>query len=318
MRRSTRSRRVGQRGRSLVELMVALAIGLVVLGAVLAMYAPLGATGRQAEATARMSEDAAVAMNYLGSYLRMAGYSRPQVNAPRSSVTVGGGTQGLADSHFVGAGLRGCDDGFTDPKAAGFASLTCANGAAGASAVAIRFEADTRNTFPSTDGQPTDCLAQKVGAAAASALDPSVSFTLVESRFFVRQGSSGANELYCNGNGAGSGGGASWAPMPLVPFVEHLQLRYGIAADGGSGRVQDYVSAADIDELGGTLDQNWSRVISVKACIVLRSETANQGPDAAGARYVDCDGQLAASPDRYIRRSFTSVFTLRNRAEVAL
>ena len=60
-RRALRSRSV-QAGRTLVELMISLVIGLVIVGAIMAIYLSTAGTSKQSNAVTRMSEDAAIAI----------------------------------------------------------------------------------------------------------------------------------------------------------------------------------------------------------------------------------------------------------------
>ena len=154
--------RLYQAGVSLIELMVSITIGMVILGAILAVFSATNSTSRQSEAATRMSEDAAVAMNYMVGYIRMAGYSLPRANMTES------GGKGTADSNFFGAGIRGCDTGFSNPTVAATSSLACNAGTAtSTAAISIRFEGDVYNTGPSASS-PTDCLGQAVSSSTAS------------------------------------------------------------------------------------------------------------------------------------------------------
>ena len=97
-----------------------------------------------------------------------------------------------------------------------------------------------------------------------------------------------------------------------MQFVEKMVIAYGIADDNMAGNVVSYVTQTQLDALAGSTDSRWSRVINVKLCLVMRSEA----PDQNGAsNYIDCAGNSVASADNFIRRSFTSVVTLRNRAD---
>jgi len=63
-----------QTGLSLVELMVALVVGLLLLGGVIEIFVANKQTYRVAEASARIQENARFAAEILGRYLRIAGY----------------------------------------------------------------------------------------------------------------------------------------------------------------------------------------------------------------------------------------------------
>lgn len=70
-----------QTGLSLVELMVALVVGLLLLGGVIEIFVANKQTYRVADASARIQENARFATEILGRYLRIAGYrSDPTVD----------------------------------------------------------------------------------------------------------------------------------------------------------------------------------------------------------------------------------------------
>lgn len=305
--------RTFQRGVTLIELMISITIGVVLLGAILAVYSATSSTGRQSETATRMSEDAAVAMNYMANYIRMTGYSVPRQNAAENTATVGTATLALNDSNFDvnSTSIRGCDKGFSNPTVSQTTSLTCASGTATA-AIAVKFEGDAFNTAPTATPtvNPTDCLNQGVAANSVSAYDSTTNYSMIEARFYVKTGTnSGVPELYCGGNGA-----AGFTPQPIMQYVEGLGLTYGVADDGSSRLVTSYLTAAGVDALPGTVDQKWKRVVNVKICVLMRSESPDQN---GAASYIDCAGNVVAPTDRFMRRAFRSVVTIRNRGGIS-
>ena len=298
-----------QRGRTLLELMISISIGLVVIGAVFVVYLGTTASSRQSSANNRISEDAAIAMAILGNNLRMAGYSPPRALFSPGSALVDGVKAVVPDRHYVGPAIRGCDFGFSSAANVAFDLITCnPSSSPGPAAFVVRYEGDSFNTIP-ISGNPSDCLTNGITANTVSTYD-ATSYKLVESRFSVdTSASNGTPELYCSG----SGGAAPFTRQPLMQFVENMAISYGIAEDNLGGNVVRYVSQTQLDAITpGTTDSLWARVVSVKLCLVLRSETRDQN---GGGNYIDCAGNSVASPNGFIRRSFTSVFALRNRAD---
>ncbi len=299
-----------QRGRTLLELLIAIAIGLVILLALGTVYLATTSTNRQSTSVSRMSEDAAVAFNLMGSGLRMAGYSAPRALVLPGGAMFGGVKVVAPDRNFVGAAVRGCDHGFVDGTVA-FESLACGTDTALPAAVAIRFEGDAFNTVPITVSgtvHPSDCLNNAVtdALATASAIDPARKYRLIDSRFTAQVSTtSGTPELFCGGNGGG------FTPQPLMQFIDSVQLRYGVAADGTSRDVTHYATAAEVDALPGSTDDRWARVVNIKLCMVMRSQARDQ---AGAGNYIDCDGTSTASADGFARRAFTSFYALRNRS----
>lgn len=68
------SRRAAQRGLSLIELMIAITLGLIVLAAVLAVFSQNSRSFRQTDAVARMQDSARFALDALARDIAMAGF----------------------------------------------------------------------------------------------------------------------------------------------------------------------------------------------------------------------------------------------------
>jgi type IV pilus assembly protein PilW len=305
----SRLKRSYQAGVSLLELMISITIGVVILGAIFAVYSATSSTGKQSETATRMSEDAAVAMNYMAGYIRMAGYSLPRINAPENSALVGSSTIVITDSNFNGMAIRGCDGGFTTATVTGADTTLLACDSTASSAISVRFEGDVYNTSPS-GSSPTDCLNQAVAAGATSAWDGVTTYSLAEARFFVKTGAnSGVPELFCAGNGS-----AGFVAQPIMQYVESLALTYGVADDSSSRLVTRYLTSAALDLEPDTLEQRWKRVVSVKICLVMRSEMRDQNGSGS---YVNCAGNVVASAGGFLRRAFTSTVTIRNRGGIS-
>lgn len=312
-----RSTRASQQGRTLIEMLVAIAIGTIILVALSAIYISTARTARQSDAVARMNEDAAVAFHILGSALYPAGYSAPQRMVLPSGAGENGAASGVADRNFIGAAVRGCDRGFANVTA-DFDALGCNAAGTGSGAIAVRFEGDLVNTLPVKTGGggsavlPSDCLSHGVAANAVSAMQDAPRYSLVESRFFVQKGSTSKTpELYCAGNG-----NSFVTPQALLQYVEVMQFRYGITEDANSTVVRFYAAATDVNALGGTPDSNWKRVASVRICLRMVSAVRNTA-ESSGS-YLDCDGSLRTWDDGHQRRTYTSTFALRNRSGILL
>ena len=102
-------------GLALIEILVALVIGLVVVGAVLASYLSTGQTGRLQSALAQMDEDAQIGLRILSRDLQLAGYASPvSMDAASMAFT----------KTYNGRAVLGCDKGFTAAPAS--TSSVCA------------------------------------------------------------------------------------------------------------------------------------------------------------------------------------------------
>lgn len=301
------ARLLRMQGLSLVELMVSMAIGLVITIAVVSSYiGSLGAT-RVAEAQVRMNEDGQAALALLAQTIRMAG------NNPKQQDYAAANPRNQITATFI---IRGCDGTFSniaDAATANYASLTC-TGSGGPDSIAVRYEADRFNTVPNTaGGLPTDCLGQDLPVITDTVLKnvpavaTNVTYTVADNRFYVSSTASLSPGLYCKGNGGANG-------QRLVENVEDLQFEYGTAPIAATTlTVAGYIGATAIDALSLDAADRWSKVLTVRICVVVRSEEA-VAPDTASAGYTQCNGTANNSPpDLRLRRAYSTTVLLRNR-----
>ena len=299
-----------ERGLTLVELLISLVIGLVLMLAVIGAYLGSVSASGSTQAQSRMNEDAQAALTVLSQHIRMAG------NNPKQPNYVPGAARNPVFDGITWA-VRGCDAKFVDAAAASISALSC--GASGADALAIAYEADRYNTVATTGTNlPTDCLGQALPSVsttistwftATSTVTPtSVTFNVADNRFYVDSGN-----LYCKGNGG--------AAQALVENVEDMQITYGVARSdaGATLTVAGYLNASDIinpadpNLLALPLEDRWTKVATVRVCLIVRSEKP-MAPSAESAQYFQCDGTLKTNPpDLRLRRAYTTTVVLRNR-----
>ena len=314
--------RNSQKGLSLIELMVSIAIGLVVIVAVMSAYLGTADAGKMADAQSRMNEDANAALNVLSQQLRMAGTNPKRANYMNTTAS---------NPVFTGTAfsVRGCDGDFgniaspLDP-----AALTCAGTVSALpDSIAVTYEADDFNTVPITTapaagkGKGTDCLGSSLSIVTstvdvwngAASIPTLVTYTVANNLFYIKTTSTiTAPSLYCLGNG-------NAGDQPLVENVEDLQLTYGTAKVGvtsmdvvGYLLAQEITSNATLAALPTDVDR-WAKVVTVRVCVVVRSEK-QVAPTAASARYTKCDGTLNNTPpDLRLRRAYYTTVVLRNR-----
>lgn len=284
------SSRLRQSGLSLIEMMIAMVIGLGVVGAGFAMFVSSGYASKGSSAITQMTEDASLTLNLLRNHIAMAGYSSP----------TGVDGNGLV-KRYTGAAVFGCDGKRIDVDAT-TGEASCGTEAVDGGSLAVMYEADASNTIPTTTApvRPTDCLGNGLADLAPGEPKP---FYLAVNRFHVQN-----NTLFCDGNGAGT------AHQPLVDNVESIFVRYGVAGtttDASGATVpmkvaQTYLSPAEM-----TAD-HWSRVVSVRLCVVIQSrEPILDAPTA----YWGCDGtsQPPAANDRRLYKAFSTTIVLHNR-----
>ncbi len=291
---SKRIHRRAEHGYTLVEIMVSLLIGAMLIGAVISVVIGSGLTGRRQDSQSQLAEDGQIAINLLASQLRMAGHWIPASPMPSLEPEV--------------PVLFGCQNGFAGIAAA-FADLDCATGT-GNDAIAIRY-APTNMSATVVN----DCLGAQVTAP------------WVDNRYYIGT-TNGNPALMCRGNG----GTGNATPQALIPNVESMQLRYGVADVNAppppglpviydrpsySGQTTQYLRASELtDNCSSALSavESWCSVTSVRICLIMRSADTTA---ETGFTYTDCDGEEVTSDDRRIRRAVTTTISLRNRTAVA-
>ena len=289
-------RRLGaglQRGFSLVELMVALLVGMMVIAALSAIFLATSVSGRHGQAMAQMTEDASTALTMLRNQVSQVGYSRPKaaLNAGRYAPV------------YAGASLRGCESGAFSDLSVDIAALTCTAGAANSpDALAVAYEADARNSI-STAGVPLDCLGNSLGAVGVA---PDA-YYLAYNRYYLATPAGAAHKsLYCRGPGSNT-------PQALVENIADLQIRYGVANQA--------VAPVQVGFYGrpGDVGVDFSQVVSVRICVVVTStnKVMEKDPNTNNwPTYRNCEGADTLPADGYMYRAFTSTVVLPNRLGV--
>ena len=302
-----------QRGFTLIELMVSLAIGLVVSLAAVTAYSSAQRAGTISEVQSRMNEDAQMALSILAQHARLAGSNpaRPnRLTPPASNLR-----NPLANLYLV----LGCNTTFSNVKnAASAALLVCPpdSGNTQPDSISLGYEADSFNTITTAAGVPTDCMGSGLTASTANIIlaDGSNSTTPVyeaENRFYIGTSPDNNNPtLYCKGNATSA--------QPLVENVEDLQITYGVFNPAAATKdILGYVDANQLENatapplagLGKT--DRWRAVGAIRFCIVMRSaEEVSVG--TGKSQYVNCAGDPVASPDLRLRRAYGFTIALRN------
>ena len=221
-------------GYSLVELVVAMTIGLLVAGAAIGLYRGQRAAFEQAGDMAQMDDAGRAALDLIAVHARAAGFAAGIFEAG-------------SDPVMPRIPMLPCPAGRPagDP-----ANAYCVPDARGSDGIQFSYMADRISSWLTTDGTPTDCLGQAVSAGALSV-----------TRFFVKpSGSSGEPELYCEGSGR------LGTAQPVVEGVETLRLSYQLK--GVASLVGDFAVADGADEADET--DAAERLQMVSLCVLVR------------------------------------------------
>lgn len=341
-------RSVSQRGLTLVELMVAIALNLLVILAVSMLYLNTRSTQKTVDQRAALLESGQQVLEQLGRDVANAGFY-PAVST--EAAVAGGadlsnvlmGFSGATDSAHMNLpdayrfGIYGCTGQTFDTNGNGCAAqLTGVR--AGSDALVVSYF--TNDTFSLDVGNRSDCThadaandatynkAERVGSVTTTATDANGQKTststprtqnddlvpnapiLVINRYFLDVGGNGNTSLWCRGNGRP-------VPVELIPNVEQITVRYGVMGSGSAAPVK-YMTAADLSAsraqvLDGVSYEPWERVVSVRLCVMVRSDPQTRLNEATSATVTDCAGNSVTQPAGVSFRTFSQVFGVKNR-----
>lgn len=283
--------RVGQKGLTIVELMVSMAIGLVVLTTVSTLYVQHNRHQADLDRKNRLIDNGRYAMDLLTETLQMSGFYG---EFDPSSAAVPAALPDPCDAAVseLRSGLAFHVQGYDAPDTASAASAvpSCVADARSGSDILVVRRASVQQTALAAAVAGTRYIQGSLCENDASrfVLDS------VLANFTLRPLNCAAGtaaplnrfiqEIYfiANNNQAGDGiptlkrvelqdDGTFGDPVPLVDGVEFMQLDYGM--DNTSDGVADaWASCED-----NTCDSTWNRVVAARVHLVVRNTDASQG-----------------------------------------
>ena len=278
------------RGLTLAELMVALALGLLVVLVGGALLVSSSASYLSQSEAARLDDSGRYALATIGRAIRQTafvnweGAEAPLGARPEDSASIGG-----LDNHSLGHAGAGIE--LPLPAAA----------INGSDVLAVRYFG--AGTGADGDGSVINCAGFGVGAAASEAQRG-------WSIFYVATDAAGETELRCKYRGE-----HSWGADAIVRGVDSFQVLYGLDSDEpADGVANQYLNASAINVLDDGLaldgadaaararDKNakthWKRVVSIKLALLLHGARASAPDDAPalfelfGKAYADAYGAV--------------------------
>ena len=272
-----------QSGLSMIELMVAMTLGLMII--VTLGYIMMGSrtTYRTQDASSRLQDTGRFAMDFIGRQLRAAGRIdiTPLAGDSRTnSAALPGNWAPISGSH--GAAANG---GNAAVNTSGVVTIN--GGTRQTDTVTVQYVlTDSGGTIADCNGGGAGIVLTAIPRTAGAAINYGTVVNMVSL--------TGANlQLQCTGNG---GGGT----QPIAEGVEDLQFRYAVV-----GAPTSFVVPANT-----WTATNWANVVAVQVCVMVQS-TSN-GVMSAAQTVTDCSGNRYTPNDTRLRRTFTSVFALRN------
>lgn len=308
-----------QTGRTLVELLIAMALSLVIVAAVGSLYFFTSQSARTSSQVSSAEERGRIAMFLMGEPVSMAGYGT--INSSSMS-------RRFAATPLQGPHLRACSNGrFADVANLDF---TCVASPDPGDALFVAFQAESGNGVAPQGTTPIDdCSGRN-----APQVPPAGGVPTVRNAYSIRTAQSGALELGCLGNGGGG-----W--QALIRDVEDFKVyfafdsagynRAGVNPVNFTVQPSTFLTAAQINALPVVQNEDpnvsasnaWNHVVAVLVCVQLR--TAELGTAATAAvTFQPCpqdevEAATGAPPvtlnDGISRRTVTQLFTLRSRAQ---
>lgn len=316
-----------QLGMTIVELMIAMTIGLVILGAVSTLFINVQLSVRNADSMSRIQENARFAIELMARDIRMAGYIGcgnlgsgtintianapvPQLNAsnairgqdaPSGTIAgialVGGDTVTVmrgtgSDVHLVGNLLPDNANIQINSNPDGFAKDD----------VLMVTNCSNTDVFrvtnnPSSGGSATLTHAKETNTGNRIGTYGPDAFVMRLARFVYFVGTNpGTNRpsLYRANTIAGAG-----VAEELVDNVENMEIEYGVDTNNDNA-ADEYRAAAAVT--------NWESVISVRLRLLVASADNNILPAAQSHTF---NGTTVS--DRRMRQVFTTTIAIRNR-----
>lgn len=309
-----------QRGVTLVELMVSLAIGLIIALAAASAYIGTRSAQTASENISTINDVGKLALDLVGREVQMAGFYPAQMP---STSTVPNLMGSFTNTKAPGAaaydqGVFGCDGAVFNPS-----TNACPTPVTGApdSIVLNYFSGDSFGAASTTlIGHTRDCNRVLVSGDAANAARSAASYPLyISNRFSLasltynttdpsgRVVSVNTKALACSGNGNDAQGYKA-----LLDGVEDLVVRYGVNDGSGAESPDQFYTATQVAAMtpvGGLT--GWQRVSAVRICVLVRT-LDNSRSDTATLTYQNCRGGTSSTSSNFIYKAFTKTYAVRN------
>ncbi len=309
-------------GFTLIEMMVAMAIGLVLILGAVNIYAQGRQSFRTAETIARIQENARFALDLMGPDIRLADFWGRSGEA--AYITVPGGIAVTCGANNVTAwaldlanGIEAVDDGYTLPCPA-FTGAQPNTDVLIVRHVSGQPTAPTAGRLQIQSGRVSAALFDDGAIPGGGVPAPPLSAThdVVVNAYYVDQQSTlGANvpSLRRQTLVPGAGGASLIQDQEIIPGVENLQVQFGIDTNDDN-TVERYVDsdAAIITPGAAGFDPD-AEILSVRLWMLVRAEQRENAHTDTGP-YTPPDGDLAniTPNDPFRRLPVTTTITLRN------
>lgn len=293
----------GQRGLTLIELMVSLVIGLVLAIVASSTYLYTKQAYNAVTENSQLEENGRFALNLLARNIQSAGFVMidPKSSFPPAASDIK---------------IRGCDFGMVNPlTATSSADIACLGstptGTSRSASIGVFYDTDPYDTS-GNKYQGFDCLGNSA-VVVPSTTGGSPTYQ-VRNYFFVSTstvqiptGTTTMGQLSCvtdpRTTGATTG---TFQMQPLIPGIQQLAVTYLTPSAINKNTAQKAATATALETAG-----TWSQVTAVEVCVLSKSiqtsgnDTSTQATDCYNQTFTPLNGQTF--------RRFTTTVNLRNR-----
>jgi len=266
-----------QAGLSLIELLVAMVIGLFLLAGIASSYVSSKNSSVKRDQVSLLEDNGRLVLEIISSAIEHTGYT--PVNA------------GIMPSQFITTASDvvddTCEDGTNNVMNTSIFRITADN--SGSDALGVIYHGD--NTIF------TDCTGAQLSANCRLKPVPSTNnfsdAARIYNSFYVN---SSTDRLLCAGS-------RSSTPQVIAEGVESVQFLYGVDTNGDN-IVDRYTNASNIAGL-------WNNVVSIQIAVLVRSLKPVKSV-AESKQFTLLDTSITSPSDRYQRAVFSTTVKLRN------
>lgn len=287
-----------QHGLTLVELMIALAIGLLIVLVVTSAYMSGIGTQRAQTDMTRLEESARFGFDLLSRAIRRSGYR--DVTSAYPVGYVGTRAQEFCGTDPIGSALRATNDATTVDLGGGVTANVLNN----SDTITVRYYGQDKPDHTAADGVVLDCLGNPVRRG-----------TLVQDTIYVAADPTNNNEptLFCNTDNPAAPAGSR--NLALIPGVETIQILYAEDTDGDTiaNRYAPANKLTSIDDVRGMLVSLIVRTPNATGSDRSAKTLQHFGNDYDYAAAQDAGGgTFTGAADGRVRLQFSNYISLRN------
>jgi len=268
-----------QTGLSLIELLIAMLIGLFLLTGIATSYISSKKSSNQRDELTILEDNGRLALEIISKSIEHTGYTPINAGILNPPFVTN-------DAQVVSASC-GAENSVKDTSI--FSNRITQDGVAG-DAITVMFNGDNRVYTDCSGGElPSLCRVPAPGAAAGS----SSVMTRIYNAFYLNNG-----ELHCAGS-------RDSKVQVIADGIENMQFLYGLDTTG-DGDVNQYVNATATSVAGG-----WNSVVSIQVAILVKSKKPVKSKNEK-ITYTLLDQVVVAPNDRHQRAVFTTTIRIRN------